>query len=90
MMKLGHERFAALLWALFRNHTGIRDVISSLMKVIHGPVTPGTLAPVAKGSGAEALRGVGIWADEAIMMNIGSLKRLNSEKSSSRATIHSF
>jgi len=56
------------------------DVISSLMKVIQGPVTPGTLAPVAKGSGAEALRGVGVWADEAIMMNIGSLKRLDSEK----------
>jgi hypothetical protein len=49
------------------------------MKVIQGPVTPGTLAPVAMGSGAEALRGVGVWADEAIMMNIGSLKRLNSE-----------
>ncbi|EXK91722.1 hypothetical protein FOQG_06400 [Fusarium oxysporum f. sp. raphani 54005] len=80
MMKFGDERFVALLWTLFCSNTGIRDVISSLMKVIQGPVTPGTLAPVAKGSGAEALRGVGVWADEAIMMNIGSLKRLDREK----------
>lgn len=57
------------------------------MKVIQGPVTPGTLAPVAKGSGAEALRGVGVWADEAIMMNIGSLKRLDREKVFIWATI---
>jgi hypothetical protein len=81
MINLGDERLVASLWAFFCSNIGIRDVISSLMKVIHGPVTPGTLVPVAKGSGAEALRGVGVWADEAIMMNIiRPLKRLNSEK----------
>jgi hypothetical protein len=51
MIKFGDERFVALLWTLFCSNTGIRDVISSLMKVIQGPVTPGTLAPVAKGVG---------------------------------------